>query len=302
MAFITVKQASEKWGISERRIRTLCVEGRIDGVFMSGKTWNIPDNAQKPTDARVPKEEKTKIYFNKVDELKSQLDSCRPFTQGEMERLNEDFMVMFTYDSNAIGGNSLSGGETALVLQGVTINQKSLKDHMEAIGHKKAFEYITEVAKTKEDLSEDIIKKIHSLVLLDKPEDRGVYRKVPVSIIGSSYNPPQQYILPKKMEDLILKYKEWKNTRHIIEQVALMHLEFESIHPFIDGNGRTGRLLINLQLMQAGFPPIDIKQTDITRYFKAFEDYQENQNEKPMVNLIKEYVLDKLEKYINILS
>lgn len=301
MAFITIKQASGIWQISERRIRTLCSEGRIEGAFLSGKTWNIPDDAQKPQDARVEKKEKEKIYFGKVDELKNKLDKLRPLTEGEMERLIEDFAVTFTYHSNAIEGNTLTLNETALVLQGVTIDKKPLRDHMEAIGHKQAFDYVCDIVRGKEEISEKLIKNIHDLVLMGKPQDKGVYRKVPVKISGSSHVPPEPYLVAEQMEDLILKKQSWQS-KHIIEQIALTHLVFESIHPFIDGNGRTGRLLLNLELMENGYPPINIKYTDVKRYFDAFEKYHRYHDAKPMIALIRDYVLVRLQEYITILK
>ncbi|MCU9935357.1 hypothetical protein [Mycoplasmopsis cynos] len=110
----------------------------------------------------------------------------RPFTEGELARLNEEFTIEYTYNSNAIEGNSLTLRETDLVLKGLTINKKPLKDHMEAIGHKEAFDFVSELVKRKGEINEGIIKQIHYLVLADKKDDRGIYRRVPVRIMGAA--------------------------------------------------------------------------------------------------------------------
>ena len=199
------------------------------------------------------------------------MDGLRPLTEGELERLNEEFTVEFTYNSNAIEGNTLNLRETDLVLRGLTIDQKPLKDHLEAIGHKDAFDYVCELVKEQIPLSEQIIKQIHFLVLADKREDRGVYRRVPVRIMGATREPVQPYLIEPKMAELMIKYQE--STEHTITKLARFHIEFEGIHPFIDGNGRTGRLLVNLELMKAGYPPIDIKFTDRNAYYDAFDEY-----------------------------
>lgn len=119
----------------------------------------------------------------------------------------------------------------------------------EAVGHKEAYLYVKELVQQKVLLSEKVIKDIHTLVLMDNREDRGVYRRVPVTIMGAVHTPPQPYHLPARMEQLTLKYQEMTSP-HVVERLSQFHLEFEAIHPFIDGNGRTGRLLLNLELRQ----------------------------------------------------
>lgn len=171
-------------------------------------------------------------------------------------------MISFVYNSNAIEGNLLTLQETALVLEGIVVGRKPLRDHLEAVGHRDAFQYVLEMVQQQEPLSERVIRELHSLILLDKPRDKGVYRQVPVRIMRAVHEPVQPYLIAKRMEQLLEEYHCADATLHLIERVARMHLEFEAIHPFIDGNGRTGRLLVNLELMKAGFPPIDIKYTD----------------------------------------
>lgn len=294
--YMTVKQAAEKWGISDRRIRVLCSEGKISGAYQEGRNWKIPMDADKPADGRYKSKES---ILSQIDRKKKKLDNKRPLTEGEAARLNEEFIVEYTYNSNAIEGNTLTLRETDLVLRGLTINQKPLKDHMEAIGHKEAFEFVRELVKNNEPISERIVKQIHYLVLADKKDDRGVYRRVPMRIMGAQHEPVQPYLIEPKMEQLLQNFNE--STEHIVTKLARFHIEFEGIHPFIDGNGRTGRLLVNLELMKAGYPPIDIKFTDRLSYYNAFDAYYVKHDLSAMENLFAGYINSRLDSYLKLL-
>ena len=295
--FMTVKQAAEKWGVSDRRIRVLCAEGKISGAYQEGRGWKIPVDAEKPADGRYRSRES---ILSRIDQKKKELDGRRPLTEGEVARLNEEFIVEYTYNSNAIEGNTLTLRETDLVLRGLTIDKKPLKDHMEAVGHKEAFEYVSELVKENVPISESVIKQIHFLVLADKKDDRGVYRRVPVRIMGAQHEPVQPYLIEPKMEQLLRDFAE--SSEHIVTKLARFHIEFEGIHPFIDGNGRTGRLLVNLELMKAGYPPIDIKFTDRITYYNAFDEYYVKHNLSAMENLFASYIEARLDKYLKILQ
>ena len=295
--FLTVKQASEKWGISDRRIRVLCSEGKIPGAYREGRGWKIPVGTKKPADGRYKSKES---LLAQIDRKKVELDSRRPLTAGEVARLNEEFIVEYTYNSNAIEGNTLTLRETDLVLRGLTIDGKPLKDHMEAVGHKEAFDFVSELVKDNVPISEGIIKQIHYLVLADKREDRGVYRRVPVRIMGAQHEPVQPYLIKPKMEQLLYDFAA--STEHIVTKLARFHIEFEGIHPFIDGNGRTGRLLVNLELMKSGFPPIDIKFTDRIDYYNAFDEYYVKHNLSLMENLFAGYINARLDMYLDMLQ
>lgn len=291
--FMTVKQASEKWGISDRRVRILCAEGKIPGAYQEGRAWKIPIDAIKPADGRYKTKES---LLSQIDRKKKELDGKRPLTEGELARLNEEFTVEYTYNSNAIEGNTLTLRETDLVLRGLTIDQKPLKDHMEAVGHKEAFDFVTELVKEKCEINERVIKQIHYLVLADKKDDRGVYRRLPVRIMGAAHEPVQPYLIVPKMEELLRNYLA--SEEHIVTKLARFHIEFEGIHPFIDGNGRTGRLLVNLELMKAGYPPIDIKFTDRIAYYNAFDEYHVKHNLKAMESLFAKYINERLDIYL----
>lgn len=298
MEYIKVSAAAEKWGISARRVRILCAEDKIPGVIKKGKLYMIPENAKKPIDGRIARAGLLAI----IEEKKKKLQSLRPLTPGEVARLREEFMVDFTYNSNAIEGNTLTLKETAMVLEGMTIDQKPLKDHLEAVGHKDAFLYVEDIASRNTTLTDSIIKNIHSLVLMNQPEDKGVFRRIPVKIMGAYTEPVQPYLIEPKITELLLVNEERKTTMNPIERIARFHLEFEGIHPFIDGNGRTGRLLMNLDLIQDGYPPINVKFTDRKRYYDAFDAFYRDGNPDKMTELISEYVDKRLDEYLKVLT
>ena len=152
--YMTVKQAAEKWGISDRRVRILCAEGKVSGVIRKGRRWMIPVDTRKPVDGRFKAEES---LLAAIDRKKSELDTRRPLTEGEVERLTEEFIIEYTYNSNAIEGNTLTLRETDMVLRGLTIDRKPLKDHMEAVGHKEAFGFVQDLVKEQAPLSESMI-------------------------------------------------------------------------------------------------------------------------------------------------
>ena len=252
--------------------------------------------------SRLTGVEHTLKFLRRLRKKRKRLDGMRPLTPGEVKRLQDEFMVEFTYNSNAIEGNTLTLKETALVLEGVTIDQKPLKDHLEAVGHRDAFLYIEEIARQDVPLSEYVIKNIHSLVLMDRPEDKGVFRRIPVRIMGAYTEPVQPYLIEPKITELIATNEERKSTMNDIERIARFHLEFEGIHPFIDGNGRTGRLILNLDLIRCGYLPINVKYTDRRKYYDAFDAYYRDNNATVMVELIAGYVNERLDEYLKILS
>lgn len=298
MNYIKVSEAAEKWGISARRARILCAEGKVEGVIRKGKLYMVPENALKPLDGRRSKNN----VIMEVDYKKEKLAAMRPLTAGEVERLRDEFMIEFTYNSNAIEGNTLTLKETAMALEGMTIDKKPLKDHLEAVGHRDAFLYVQDIAKKDMPLSESVVKNIHALVLMNRPEDKGVYRRIPVKIMGAYTEPVQPYLIEPKMTELLAADNERKGVLHDIERVARFHLEFEGIHPFIDGNGRTGRLLMNLELIKCGYPPINVKFADRKRYYDAFDTYYKDGNACKMIDMIAEYVNERLGEYLAVLE
>jgi Fic family protein len=298
--YITVKEAAAKWGVSERRVCAFCAEGRVEGVIRKGRSYLIPKDAIRPIDNRsyrgvyIPKRYKT--LFASIDKMKHETVSRNRLTRREIVKLLEDFLVEFTYNSVAMEGNSLTLEEISQVLQGVTLEDKPLKDQLETVGYGDAARYVMSLLSDNIPISEWVIREIHSLVMVDNYQHRGEYRSVN---IASEYNHPKPDLVPVMMERLVASLD--KGSRHPIEKAVLFYLEYSRIHPFIEGNGRTGFLLLNLMLMQAGYPPIIIKYADKEKHIDGLNQYFNNTDESPMVFLIGEYVRDILCQYLEIL-
>lgn len=215
------------------------------------------------------------MNYEKLFNKKTKLDQYRPLSQALVKNLDDWFMVELTYTSNAIEGNTLTRAETALVIEkGLTIGGKSLKEHFEASNHAHALAWVkTLVSKPICNISEDTILRIHRYILSAIDDtNAGYYRNIPVRISGSSVVLPN----PRKVPELMADFIEWlhASTQNPVELAALAHYKLVTIHPFVDGNGRTARLLMNLILMIYGYPPAIIRPEDRFKYIKSLEDAQ----------------------------
>ncbi len=248
-----------------------------------------------------------KINNEKIGVIEKKLEFInkhRPLSIGnlkddsEMVRVLKDFNVDFTYNSNAIEGSTITLDETYLILQNVTIGGKSVKEHFEVVNHAEAFNYILDVANDKPSdvLSESLIREIHSLVLANDPRKRGQYRNVAVRVGG--YFPPDSFLVPELISQLVRDYNADSDS-HILEKIAKFHLDFERIHPFADGNGRTGRLIINLELIKHGYPPVNIKFSDRIKYYDTFKvDDGSLSKYSKIIDLILNEVENSIEQHI----
>lgn len=304
---MTTKEAVIKWNISERRIRKLLQDGRIEGAIKVGNTWNIPVDASKPIDKRNIKNDNDfkfnlgKTYFDKVDELNNKLNSKRPFSKETLKSLRNSINIEWTYNSNGIEGNTLTLRETQIVLEGITVGGKTLREHLEAINHEKAIEYIEDLVKEKNPVTEWNIKNIHQLVLKEiDDKNAGKYRSENVAIMGATHTPPDHLIVPELMEKLILNYQKW-NKYHPIIKAALIHGELVKIHPFIDGNGRTSRLVMNLSLMNSGYLPVIIKKENRLEYYNALDKAHTTGDYTDFVKLVTNLEIEMINKYLNLL-
>lgn len=304
---MTTKEAVIKWNISERRIRKLLQDGRIEGAVKVGNTWNIPVDASKPIDKRNIKNDNDfkfnlgKTYFDKVDELNNKLNSKRPFSKETLKSLRNSINLEWTYNSNGIEGNTLTLRETQIVLEGITVGGKTLREHLEAINHEKAIEYIEDLVKEKDPVTEWNIKNIHQLVLKEiDDKNAGKYRSENVAVMGATHTPPDHLIVPELMEKLILNYQKW-NKYHPIIKAALIHGELVKIHPFIDGNGRTFRLVMNLSLMNSGYLPVIIKKENRLEYYNALDKAHTTGDYTDFVKLVTNLEIEMINKYLNLL-
>jgi len=308
MIYITIKEAALAWDISERRIRQLIQDGRINGATKIGTTWNIPADTSKPIDKRVKIQENFKInlpstFFAEIDNKKKILDSKRPIPKETLNSLRENYVLEWTYNSNAIEGNTLTLIETKVVLEGITVGGKSMREHLEAINHKDAIVFLEELVKEESNLSEFDIKSIHNLVLkgIDN-ENAGKYRTQNVIISGATHTPPNSILVPEQMEQLILRYRDWCEKYHPIVVAAILHGEFVKIHPFIDGNGRTSRLLMNFEAIKNGYPPIIIKNSIRPQYYEALDIAHTTGDYTDFVKLVCKAEEDSLDLYLKIIS
>lgn len=251
--------------------------------------------------------EETITLLHKCDKLKAVLAEVRPLPKEALKKIEEALDIEYTYESNRIEGNTLTLQETELVVnEGVTIAGKSMREHLEAINHAEAVGYIKDVAKQAIGISERTIKEIHALVLHGiNRENAGRYRTVPVLISGSRHVPPQPFLIEKQMEDFMLAFQEMEAANvHPVLIAAYLHDELVRIHPFIDGNGRTSRLLMNLYLLRNGYTIVNLKGSDEVKidYYKALEASHVEKHPELFQKLVLEAEIDSLSHYLSILG
>lgn len=242
--------------------------------------------------------------LEKVDALKKQWQSCRPLNKIQVEKMQAHFNVNYTFDSNRIEGNTLTMQETHLVVnEGLTVGGKSMREHLEAINHYEAIDFIMDLVENNNMLSEKTMKEVHYLIL--KGIDRanaGIYRTVPVMISGSAHKPPQPYLLARKMEEVFEFYDKFRAKTHPVIMAADMHQKIVTVHPFIDGNGRTSRLMMNLILLNSGFTIANIKGDNQSRmnYYTALEQVQTEGDSKAFYILVLNATIESLAAHIEL--
>lgn len=241
-----------------------------------------------------------------LDDLKKCLDSFRPLNANQLTKLLEAWDTEYTYESNRIEGNTLTLQETHLVIaRGMTIKGKKLDEHLEARNHQEAIYYIRELAEKNTVLSEHLVNSIHSIVLGGiRPREAGVYRKQDVTITGAKHTPPPTYLVKKLMEDIFIWYNENKDTLHPVLLASDMHEKIVTVHPWIDGNGRTCRLVMNLILLQHGYPIARIAGDDEARldYYNDLEIAQIENNSESFQKLVASYVRKSLFEFLSMVS
>jgi Fic family protein len=241
--------------------------------------------------------------LEQIDAMKTKLDKFRQF---DSYRIAQALELEYTFESNRIEGNTLTLRETDLVInEGLTISGKSMREHLEVINHQEAIGYIKHLMEKNALLNEREVLSIHNLILRGiHPEDAGRYRKVQVMIKGSAYMPPQPFMVSKEMEDFFIWYETNKNNMHPILLAGEMHERLVTIHPFIDGNGRTSRLVMNLILLQHGYVIANIKgdYDSRMRYYNALETAQTKHNKEDFLLFVAQIEKESLERYISIIG
>lgn len=238
-----------------------------------------------------------KKLYQKIESKKKELDKYRPLPKAVLDHLRKQFEIELTYNSNAIEGNSLTLNETKLVLEhGITIKGKSLREHFEAINHKEAIVFVEDVFKG--PLTEDLIRKLNDIVLSKIDEKKGEYGDINVRILGAVKSPPQAEKVPKLMKELIEYANANPDRLNPIEFAAMLHYKFVAIHPFVDGNGRVARLLMNLLLMKHGYPITIVLRVDRKKYYDCLKKADLG-DEKPFINFIGYCINRSLDIYLS---
>lgn len=237
-----------------------------------------------------------------IEEYKLKIDKYRPLSQQVLEQIQAYFKISFTYSSNAIEGNTLSLNETKIIIEdGITIGGKSVREHLEAIGQANAYDLLFELLNS--DISEQTILELHKILYVGiDAENAGKYRNCNVLITGSEYDLPKFDKVPQLMQEFCTEFSNKKQKLHPVEYAAWLHERLVSIHPFVDGNGRCARLLMNLALIQAGYNIATIPPVVRNDYICALQEAQLNKNIQPFYNFISEMVLEAQKEYLRIIE
>lgn len=266
MKYLSVKEIAKKWGISERSVRNYCSSGRIPEAFLTGKTWNIPENAIKPErkNAKAPE--------TLLEILRDEKDSRRK--GGIYHKIQVDM----TYNSNHIEGSKLTHEQTRYIYETNTLGFENepvnVDDIVETVNHFRCIDIVIENAE--KQLSERLIKELH-LTLKNGTEDSrkswfavGEYKKIPNEVSGFETTAPET--VPKKMKELLAEYN--KSTEHTVDDIIKFHYEFEKTHPFQDGNGRIGRLIMFKECLKNSIVPFIITDDLKFFYYRGLKEWQ----------------------------
>ncbi len=237
--------------------------------------------------------------FKEIDSLHKEISSYKPLGPDFLKQIQNYYKIGLTYSSNALEGNTLSESETKIVLEeGITVSGKPLKDHFEAIGHAEAYDFLLTLVKGKIFKQEDI-QQLHKLIYFRTDEKNGgKYRPTKAVITGSKYPLPKPEELPHLMAQFISHVKDIRAKNHPVAAAALVHKEFVFIHPFIDGNGRTARLLMNLVLLQEGYNIAIIPPITRREYIDSLEEA--HIDEKAFIHFIARMVRESQKDYLRL--
>jgi Fic family protein len=242
--------------------------------------------------------------LEEIDEKKKVIEEKRPLSKNTLKSIREKLFLEWTYNSNAIEGNTLTLSETKVVLEdGITIGGKTLKEHLEVVNHKEAINYMEDIIRDNEELSERQIKNIHHLILKGiDDENAGRYRKEKVVISGAEHTPPGPVLVPEKMEALINWYYEAGQELHTVERASRLHTDLVKIHPFVDGNGRTARVLLNFELIKNGYPIVIIKNEDRAKYYESLDKAHTTENYDDFIELVAKSLNESLDLYLELID
>ena len=268
MSFISVKEASEKWGITERVVRQYCADGRVPGAFVTGKTWNIPDNAEKP--GRKPRQRS--FPKDLLGRLVLEMEN------GISGGIYHKVQIELTYNSNHMEGSRLSHEQTRYIFETNTIDAPegsvNVDDILETVNHFRCIDRMIDQAKR--PLTDTMVKQLHFLLKSGTADSRkswfaaGAYKKLPNEVGGRETTVPEE--VPKKMKELLSDYRELETIT--FDDLLDFHYRFESIHPFQDGNGRVGRLILFKECLRNGIVPFIIEDDMKMYYYRGLQEWK----------------------------
>jgi Fic family protein len=255
-----------------------------------------------PRGSRHEKQDEIRLQprlFARLEEKKARLDLHRPLAPAIARRLHDDLRIRLTYHSNAIEGNTLSLRETQVVIEeGITVGGHSLREHLEATNHARAFDELRHFLEARTPITIETIHRFHALVLHDLDETAGIWREQQVYIRGSHHLPPPAHQVPDYMAQWVRWLAHEGRQYHPVVRAAIAHHGFVAVHPYIDGNGRCARLLLNLQLLRDGYAPAFLLKEWKLRYLEALHAADADEYQ-PIVNLIGQAVEVGLDFYLD---
>lgn len=240
------------------------------------------------------------VNYERLLEKRAKLVEIRNSNSEKLfDNFDKAFEVDYAHNSTAIEGNTLTLIETKVLLEDeISVGNKSLREIYEVVNHNKAFAYVKKCISENKPLDENIVKDIHS-ILMENILVGGVYRNVEVRITGAKHKPPAPSEMYYQIKEFFSNINS-KSDLNPIELAAWTHAEFVKIHPFVDGNGRTSRLIMNYQLMKNEFLPVSINTEDRLEYFNLLEEYAVNGNLVPFVDFIAKLEEQQLDEYLSI--
>lgn len=238
-----------------------------------------------------------------IDILQKKITARRPLSEDAAKQLREYYRIGLTYSSNTLEGNTLTETETKVVLEdGITIGGKTLREHEEAIGHSRAYDKMYDLSSEVRDITEEEIKKLHRLFYVGIDEENaGIYRNTGVVISGTDYTPPKHSEITGQMTQFVHGQKQLRKELHPVEYASRLHGDFVHIHPFVDGNGRVARLLLNIGLLQYGFPITIIPPVLRSEYIDSLKQYNKG-IKTPFYDFITVCVYESQKEYVRLLE
>ena len=292
--FISVKEASIKWNLSERSVRNYCALGRVDGAVFVDRIWMIPKNCKKPVRSNQKKNKNfllERLRFEKNNQIKG----------GIYHKL----MINLTYNSNHMEGSKLTHDETRYIFETRMINvdekaSKKVDDIIETINHFTAIDRVIDFVNYQ--LSESFIKELHKIIKMNTNDSKlpyfaiGDYKKIPNEVGNMKTTHPK--LVAKEMKKLLNKYNENKN--HKFEEIVEFHVKFEKIHPFQDGNGRVGRLIVFKECLKNNIVPFIVFDDKKMFYYRGLKNW--NQERRWLIDtcLYGQDIVKKYMDYFNI--